>query len=155
MLLRPRGFFYMQTPNFGSLMHRRYRADWYALATPRHLCLLTGPATRRLLQEVSPWSSLIVRSNPRRATREQEQTIAMRRKGSFEATPPFSRRDRMETAAWSLSPEARLRGPPGQLGGRARGERSVRQPVGCSLCRSRGGTGILAGTRIDILRARG
>ena len=101
-LLRPGGFFYLQTPNFGSLMHRRYGADWYALELSRHLCLLGVPAMRRLLEEVSPWTSLIVRSNPRRAMREQEQTIAMRREGSFEATTPFSRRDRIEMQGWSL-----------------------------------------------------
>jgi len=101
-LLRPGGFFYLQTPNFGSLMHRRYGADWYALEISRHLCLLTIPAMRRLLEDAAPWTSLIVRSNPRRAMREQEQTIAMRRKGSFEARTPFSARDRIEMRAWSL-----------------------------------------------------
>ena len=101
-LLRPGGFFYLQTPNFDSLMHRRYGADWYALELSRHLCMLGVPAMRRLLEEVSPWTSLIVRSNPRRAVREQEQTIAMRREGSFEATTPFSRRDRLGMQGWSL-----------------------------------------------------
>ena len=101
-LLRPGGFFYLQTPNFGSVMHRRYGADWYALEVPRHLCLLTVPAMWCLLKEMGPWASLTVRSNPRRAIREQEQTIAMRREGSFEATTLFSRRDRLGMGVWSL-----------------------------------------------------
>ena len=101
-LLRPGGFFYLQTPNFGSLMHRRYQQDWYALEVSRHLCLLTVPVMRRLLKEATSWESLIVRSNPRRAMREQEQTIAMRREGTFEATTSFSSRDRLEMHAWSL-----------------------------------------------------
>jgi 2-polyprenyl-3-methyl-5-hydroxy-6-metoxy-1,4-benzoquinol methylase len=100
-LLRPGGFFYLQTPNFRSLMHRRYGADWYALEISRHLCLLSVPAIRRLLEETCPWTSLTVRSNPRRAIREQEQTLAMRRTGSFEAMPEFSRRDRLGMAAWA------------------------------------------------------
>jgi 2-polyprenyl-3-methyl-5-hydroxy-6-metoxy-1,4-benzoquinol methylase len=101
-LLRPGGFFYLQTPNFSSLMHRRYGADWYGLEISRHLCFLTVSAMRTLLEEMGPWASLTVRSNPRRARREQEQTIAMRREGSFEATTLFSRWDRIEMDAWSL-----------------------------------------------------
>jgi 2-polyprenyl-3-methyl-5-hydroxy-6-metoxy-1,4-benzoquinol methylase len=101
-LLRPGGFFYLQTPNFGSLMHRRYGADWFALEIPRHLCLLTVPAMRRLLDEMGPWVSLTVRSNPRGADREQEHAITMRRTGRFEPTTPFSRRDRFGMGAWSL-----------------------------------------------------
>ena len=100
-LLRPGGFFYLQTPNFGSLLHRRYGADWYALEISRHLCMLTVPVMRRLLSEVGPWRSLQVRSNPRRAVREQEQTLAMRREGSFEASTPFSFRDRLGMLMWS------------------------------------------------------
>jgi 2-polyprenyl-3-methyl-5-hydroxy-6-metoxy-1,4-benzoquinol methylase len=101
-LLRPGGFFYLQTPNFDSLMHRRYGADWYALEISRHLCFLTVPAMRRLLVEAGPWAWLTVQSNSRRAVREQEQAIAMRREGSFEATTPFSGRDRIGMAAWAL-----------------------------------------------------
>ena len=100
-LLRPGGFLYLQTPNLGSLLHRRYGADWYALEISRHLCMLTIPAMRRLLGELGPWRSLQIRSNPRRAVREQEQTLAMRREGSFEASTPFSIRDRIGMRAWS------------------------------------------------------
>ncbi len=101
-LLRPGGFFYLQTPNFHSLMHRRFGADWYALEVSRHLCLLSVPALRRLLTELGSWSTLIVRSNPRRAVREQEQTVAMRRSGSFEAQIAYSLRDRLGMRSWAL-----------------------------------------------------
>lgn len=100
-LLKPGGVFYLQTPNFASLMHRRYGADWYALEVPRHLCLLTAPAMRQLLAEAGPWEKLTVRTNARRAVREQEQTLAMRREGSFEKSTPLSWRDRVGVTAWA------------------------------------------------------
>jgi 2-polyprenyl-3-methyl-5-hydroxy-6-metoxy-1,4-benzoquinol methylase len=102
-LLRPGGFFYLQTPNFNSLMHRRFGADWYALETSRHLCFLTVPVTRHLLEKSCSWQSLRIVSNARRARREQEQTLAMRRTGSFEAMPAFSRLDRFSMAVWSAA----------------------------------------------------
>jgi 2-polyprenyl-3-methyl-5-hydroxy-6-metoxy-1,4-benzoquinol methylase len=99
--LRPGGFFYLQTPNFGSLMHRRYGPDWYALEVPRHLCLLSVPALRSLLTELSGWQRLDVRTIARRARREQEQTIAMRRTGSFENSVRFSATDKLGIAGWA------------------------------------------------------
>ncbi len=101
-LLRPGGYFYLQTPNFGSLMHRRYASDWYALEISRHLCLLTVPAMRRLLEETGPWASLSVRSIARRAVRELEQTLPMRRTGSFENAVPWSIRNRAGINAWAM-----------------------------------------------------
>jgi SAM-dependent methyltransferase len=101
--LRPGGFFYLQTPNLESLVHRLAGADWYALEPPRHLCLLTPTALRRLCEEAASWSFLRVGTIPRRARREQEHLLALRRTGNFHGEVQATAWDRIRIATWSAA----------------------------------------------------
>ncbi len=101
-LLCPGGSLYVQTPNFDSLIHRRAGGNWFALEPPRHMCILSVPAMHRLCSEIGPWTSLTVRSLPRRARKEQEHVMALQRAGNFHAPIERSFRDEWQIGLWSL-----------------------------------------------------
>lgn len=50
-LLKPGGRLVIRTPNAESHGHRRYRSAWRGLEPPRHLCIPTMPAMRRLADQ--------------------------------------------------------------------------------------------------------
>ncbi len=99
-LLKPGGIFYLQTPNFASLGRRRLAGDWFPLEVPRHLCMLSPRAIRRLLQQTTPWAHLTVRTLSRRAAVDRRLALAVRRSGSFDEQVVPAGRDRLGVAAW-------------------------------------------------------
>lgn len=61
-LLKPGGFFWIETPNADAHGHRVFGADWRGLEPPRHLQLFTPDVLRDLMQEAgftgirfAPW----------------------------------------------------------------------------------------------------
>ena len=101
-LLCPGGSLYLQTPNFDSLIHHRVGGDWFALEPPRHMCILSVPAMSRLCSETGPWTTLTVRSMPRRARKEQEHALALQRAGNFHAPIERSFLDELQIGLWSM-----------------------------------------------------
>ena len=100
-LLKPGGIFYLQTPNFASFARRQLGADWFPLEVPRHLCMLSPPAMRRLLREVGSWQQLSVRSLARRAAVDRRLAVAVRRSGRFDAPIALSTTEKRAIAVWS------------------------------------------------------
>jgi 2-polyprenyl-3-methyl-5-hydroxy-6-metoxy-1,4-benzoquinol methylase len=50
-LLKPGGFFWIETPNVDSYGHSEFKGDWRGLEPPRHLQLLSWNQLHRLLEE--------------------------------------------------------------------------------------------------------
>jgi 2-polyprenyl-3-methyl-5-hydroxy-6-metoxy-1,4-benzoquinol methylase len=48
-LLKPRGWIWLETPNFDAQGYRRYGANWRGLEAPRHLVLFNSVSIRQLL----------------------------------------------------------------------------------------------------------
>ena len=50
-LLKPNGHCIIGVPNFESFNAKRFKDKWYHLDCPRHLCIWTPPAMKRLLEQ--------------------------------------------------------------------------------------------------------
>lgn len=50
-MLKPGGYFWIETPNIDSHGHSQFKGDWRGLEPPRHLQLLSWNLLRRLLEE--------------------------------------------------------------------------------------------------------
>jgi SAM-dependent methyltransferase len=92
-ILKPGGRLSIATPNTRSLLHRRYRANWFALDPPRHLHLFNRDALRCALREAG-FERVRIFTSVRDANGAYLASRAIRRAGRFDMTarqPAFMR----------------------------------------------------------------
>jgi 2-polyprenyl-3-methyl-5-hydroxy-6-metoxy-1,4-benzoquinol methylase len=105
--LKPGGRLVIVTPNAGSLGHRFFGCDFYALDPPRHLVLFTVQAIRRLFAGVPELRLLSVGTPTHIARKVYKQGRAVRRLGNFQPAGFWSPRgDRWGAAFFSTAESA-------------------------------------------------
>ncbi len=86
-MLRDGGRLLALTPNGGSLGHRLYGSDWYALDPPRHLVILTPEGLRATLARVPELGWARIRTSARAAGKIARERERVRRSGRFGRDP--------------------------------------------------------------------
>lgn len=81
-ILRPGGRLAILTPNGWSIGHRWFRSSWFALEPPRHLCIFTLPALRRLLEQTG-FSATVAVTVPRNIPDAIHGSRAIARSGRY------------------------------------------------------------------------
>jgi SAM-dependent methyltransferase len=99
-VLRPGGRLVILTPNGRSIGHWCFRASWFALDPPRHVCIFTLPALRRLVERRG-FTILTGTTVPRGVRGLVQGSLAIERTGRH---VPGARRGVRERAyAWILA----------------------------------------------------
>lgn len=98
-VLRPGGMLVARTPNFDSLGHATFGAQWLALDPPRHLFGLTTPGARALFAKTR-FRLTTVRSLAHSAEYVFNASVSIRNTGRFHADAPSTRAPGWRRFVW-------------------------------------------------------
>lgn len=101
-ILKPGGRLSIATPNTRSLLHRRYRAHWFALDPPRHLCLFNREALANALRQAG-FERMRIFTSVRDANGAYLGSRAIERSGRFDMTGRQSGLSRLRGRAFQLA----------------------------------------------------
>ncbi len=101
-ILRPGGRLSIATPNTRSLLHRRYRANWFALDPPRHLHLFNRDALGSALRQAG-FERVRIFTSVRDANGAYVGSRAIRRAGRFDMTARQPALARLQSRAFQFT----------------------------------------------------
>jgi 2-polyprenyl-3-methyl-5-hydroxy-6-metoxy-1,4-benzoquinol methylase len=82
-LLVKGGRMIVQTPNFESLGHKLFSAEWFSLDPPRHLCLFTPASLRALFERTGLFRDIRISTPTARSRLAIRRRNAVRKTGCF------------------------------------------------------------------------
>ena len=110
-ILKPGGRLSVATPNTRSLLHRRYRAHWFALDPPRHLHLFNRDALAGALRQAG-FEHMRIFTSVRDANGAYLGSRAIRRAGRFDMTARQAIFTKLRGRAFQLSESLRMLADP-------------------------------------------